>query len=291
MEGKIINIQRCCSDDGPGIRTTVFLKGCPLNCAWCHNPESQALMSEIFYDADKCVNCGKCIKICPKGCHTLTNSHVFERKNCIGCGECARGCQTKALELCGKSMSTEEVLKEVERDKIFYDCSSGGVTISGGEPLFQPLFTAEILKECHKSGIHTAIETSGYAKESDLNAVLDHCDLVLFDIKETNEEKHKFYTGVSLSVILNNLEIVNERKIPFIIRAPIIPSINDNKEHFLKLKDIQTRLKYCQGIQIMPYHNTGEYKYQLLDRKYTCCDVIPPDTQTIRGWEKLLENI
>ena len=291
MNGKVLNIQRCCVDDGPGIRTTVFLKGCPLRCAWCHNPESQLLRDEILYDAKKCVGCGKCVEVCPNGCHTLTDKHNYDRTNCTGCGACSKVCPKKALELYGKTMSVDEVLSEIMRDKVFYDCSKGGVTISGGEPLFQPSFTAEILKECRKNGIHTAIETSGYGKESDLVEVIEHCDLVLFDIKATDEEKHKLYTGVSLSVVLNNLEIINELKKPFIIRAPIIPSINDKKEHFCALTNLKAKLKYCQGIQIMPYHKTGAYKYELLNRHYTCGDIIAPSKQTIDGWNKLLENI
>ena len=161
------------------------------------------------------------------------------------------------------------------------------MTISGGEPLAQPLFTAEILKECRKKGIHTAIETSGYAKTSDFLSVIEHCDLVLFDIKETDEEKHKLYTGVSLSVILNNLQTLNDKNVPFIIRAPIIPSINDNEAHFSALKDIKDRLKCCQGIQIMPYHRTGAYKYKLLDRDYACEQIEEPKNDEISRWKAI----
>ena len=285
--GTILNIQRFCIDDGPGIRTTVFLKGCPLRCVWCHNPESQAKRNEIMYDAKKCVACGRCAVACPQNFHSVAQNHTFERELCIGCGDCTEVCPTKALVLYGKSITVDEVYSEVARDKVFYETSGGGVTISGGDPLFQPYFTAELLEMCKENGIHTAIETSGFADERVLLTVLKYCDLVLFDIKETDEERHKQYTGVSLTTILRNLKLVNEKKIPFIIRAPIIPTLNDRESHFKSLKTIRESMKFCQGIQIMPYHRIGSYKYELLDRKYICNDISEPSKEMIETWGKL----
>jgi len=282
--GTILNIQRCCTDDGPGIRTTVFLKGCPLHCIWCHNPESQAKRHEIMYDSRKCFACGRCVVVCHKKCHSLETMHKFERKMCIGCGACAKVCPTGALELYGKSVTVDEAYVEVARDKVFYETSGGGVTISGGEPLFQPEFTAELLRKCRENGIHTAIETSGFANEKALFTVLEHCDLVLFDIKETDEERHKQYTGVSLTTILRNLKLINDKKIPFIIRAPIIPTLNDRESHFKSLKTIRESMEFCQGIQIMPYHRIGSYKYELLDRKCICNDISEPSKEMIETW-------
>ena len=282
--GTILNIQRFCTDDGPGIRTTVFLKGCPLHCIWCHNPESQAKRHEIMYNSKKCVSCGRCAVVCHKNCHSLEAMHKFERKMCIGCGACAEVCPTGALELYGKSITVDEVYNEVKRDKAFYETSGGGVTVSGGEPLFQPEFTAELLRKCRENGIHTAIETSGFANEKALFTVLEYCDLVLFDIKETDEERHKQYTGVSLTTILRNLKLVNDKKIPFIIRAPIIPTLNDRESHFKSLKTIRESMEFCQGIQIMPYHRIGSYKYELLDRKYICNDISEPSKEMIETW-------
>ena len=284
--GTIFNIQRFCTDDGPGIRTTVFLKGCPLRCIWCHNPESQARQNEILYDKSKCARCGRCTLVCPQKCHSIEKEHIFARQSCIGCGACAEVCPTNALELYGKSVTVDEVFDEIKRDKVFYDTSGGGVTVSGGEPLFQPEFTAELLKTCKENGIHTAIETSGFADRKSLLRVTEHCDFVLFDVKETDDELHKRYTGVSFKPIMESLTVINEKKIPFIIRAPIIPTLNDRASHFEKLKAIRNSMEFCRGIQIMPYHKIGSYKYELMGRDYTCRDIIEPGKEMIATWEK-----
>ena len=290
ITGTIFNIQHFCTDDGPGIRTTVFLKGCPLRCIWCHNPESHSIQHEIMYDSKKCISCGKCIIVCAQNCHSLINTHEFDRKKCIGCGKCVSTCPTKALELCGEILTVEEVLDEIKRDKIFYETSGGGVTVSGGEPLFQPEFTAELLMRCQKEGIHTTIETSGFAEETSFISVIKHCDLILFDIKETDDELHKKYIGISKDRILRNLSIVNENKIPFIIRAPIIPTLNDRVSHFKALKDICESLEFCQGIQIMPYHKIGSTKYDLLNREYHCGDIKESANEIIEKWKKITQS-
>lgn len=285
-KGNVLNIQRFCTDDGPGIRTTVFLKGCPLKCIWCHNPESQNFRREIMYEAEKCVNCGNCVFICPNDCHRIEQSHIFLRKNCVGCGNCADVCPVKALELYGKEMCAEDVLETVRRDRAFYDATKGGMTVSGGEPLFQPRFTAEVLRLCKEERIHTALETCGYASETVFSEVLSDCNTVLFDIKETDEEKHIAYTGVSLKPILRNLEILNEKGIPFVIRAPIIPTLNDREDHFENLKRLREKFENCEKIQIMPYHDFGSYKYQKLGRRYACEATTPPTEEKIKEWKQ-----
>lgn len=286
--GTILNIQRFCTDDGPGIRTTVFLKGCPMRCIWCHNPESQSKRFEISYDADKCTGCLQCGKACPQNCHSFKEGHAFDRARCIGCGACAEVCPSKAILPFGMTVSVSEVLDEIKKDKIFYETSGGGVTVSGGEPLFQPRFTSELLCACRKEGIHTAIETSGVADESSLLSVIEYCDLILFDVKETDEELHKRYTGVSLRTVMKNLEIVNEKKTPFIIRAPIIPTLNDRSSHFEALSALGRSMGSCLEIQIMPYHRTGSYKYHTLGRNYLCRDISEPDSKTVDAWRAMI---
>jgi pyruvate formate lyase activating enzyme len=191
-------------------------------------------------------------------------------------------------ERVGKIVTVEDVIHEVIQDKVFYETSGGGVTISGGEPLSQPDFTAEILRSCRQNSIHTAIETSGYASKKALDKVLQYCDLVLFDIKETDSKKHLKYTGVEMEPILENLNRINEAQIPFVIRMPIIPSLNDRAEHFAVGKELREKLRFCQGIDIMPYHKLGKYKYEKLGRNYLCSHIEEPTKLQIEEWKKLL---
>lgn len=290
MQGNIIKISRFCTDDGPGIRTVVFLKGCPLSCIWCHNPESQKIDLEILYSKEKCINCRTCVASCPNKCHTFSqNDHVFSKEKCSTCGKCVSFCNAEALSVSGEVVSTQKILEEIKKDEVFYNTSGGGVTVSGGEPLFQPKFTAEILRLAKENGIHTAIETCGYASKTALLTVLKYCDYVLFDIKETDEENHLKFTGVSQKPILENLKTINDMKIPFLIRLPIIPGLNDRKEHFLKVKELAKNLESCKGIEIMPYHVLGAYKYDLLQKNYACKNIQEPDKETVTEWRKLVE--
>ena len=246
MNGTIFNIQRFCINDGPGIRTTVFLKGCPLKCIWCHNPESQAREPEIMFYKDKCTKCGGCVNV------TVNDSDFV--------------CINDAKEICGKEISSDEVIKEVLKDEIFYQNSGGGITISGGEPFYQFDFSLELVKKAKENGLHTAIETCGFVKNSDLKKMAEFVDLFLYDYKETNSEKHKNFTGVDNAVIIDNLSFLNNINKDVILRCPIIKGCNDRREHFEGIAEIANRYKNILHIEIEPYHSLGEGKYSALGK-------------------------
>lgn len=285
----VINVTRFCTEDGPGIRTTVFLKGCPLSCAWCHNPESQCPHIELLYQEQKCVGCAKCARVCPKGAHVFDqNGHKLDRALCVACGACAEKCPVEALSLSGEEMTADEVFAEVERDKIFYKTSGGGVTLSGGEPLARPEFTVSLLEKCHTAGLHTAIETSGFASPEVLARILPLCDLVLFDLKETDPTRHKQFTGIPLAPILQNLKELDRAGIPVHLRLPIIPGYNDREEHFAAVREIANSLNCIKRVEVMPYHAMGAYKYAALGRDYLCTDVTEPTSATVAEWRRLV---
>lgn len=240
-----------------------------------------------MYDSLKCMNCKQCYSVCNNSCHMFEDGiHRVDFSGCEACGKCSSICPEEAIKVVGKNTSAEEISKEVERDAVFYQTSNGGVTVSGGEPMYQPEFVCELLKLCKEKGIHTAVETSGFANEAALKTVLKYCDLVLFDIKETDEKNHKKFTGVPLSPILKNLNMINEMGVPFIIRLPIIPGLNDREEHFCKVKEIVGNMHSCKGVEVMPYHSLGKYKYEQLQKEYLCSAVNEPDGETVNKWKQ-----
>ena len=265
-KGITFNIQRFSTSDGPGIRTVVFMKGCPLNCAWCHNPESKNNKTEIFYKSDICALCGACVGVCPNSCHTLEDArHYFDREKCNGCGQCANVCCANALEVCGEEKTAEEIIKIVMRDKPFYEESGGGITLSGGEPLIQYDFSLSLLKLAKMNLLHTAIETSGYSNR-DLTILNDFVDLWLYDIKIFTEEEHIKYTGVSNKVIFDNLYLLNRIGAKIILRCPIIPDVNMTDDHFDGLAKLANRLKGVAAIHLEPYHPLGLSKAEQLGK-------------------------
>lgn len=287
MKGKIFNIQHFSLDDGAGIRTTVFMKGCPLNCIWCHNPESKKLKTQLFYNSEKCKGCRQCANVCPNTCHLFENGvHSYKRENCIACGKCAKNCLFKALETVGSEKTVEEVLAEVLQDAPFYETSGGGLTLSGGEPMYQFPFVYELVKSAKEKGLHVCMETCGFAKEELFLKIAPFIDVFLFDYKETDSEKHKKLTGVSNENILKNLKNLDDLGKRIILRCPIIPSCNDEEEHFEGIAKTANDLKNIERIDIIPYHPLGIGKCIMLGEEVSFSDLSYPSKATISGWRE-----
>lgn len=276
---KVTEIQRFCMHDGPGVRTAVFLKGCPLRCAWCHNPETQRANEELLFYSNKCLHCGACVAVCPTDAHTLDAEHRIDRQACHACASCTEACPTGALELCGKDLSFEEVLAVIEQDRAFYG-TRGGVTLSGGEPFLQAHATVELLKACKARGLSTAVETCGYAQARDLLAALPYVDLFLWDVKDTDEERHKQYTGVSNRRILENLRILNEAGARIRLRCILVNGVNTDEAHYSRVARLASTLHHGEGVEWIPYHAYGGTKATFLGNSDNGrCEWIPTEEQ------------
>jgi len=265
--GFVFDIQRFSVHDGPGIRTIVFLKGCPLRCAWCCNPESQQLKPVLMFKEDRCISCGKCVKSCSVGAIHLETSPIVNRELCISCGNCTEICPTSALTLKGKKMTVAEIIEELKKDGITYRRSGGGITLSGGEVLVQSTFTVELLKACRSMGWHTAIETTGFASIKTIEKVIPNVDLVLLDIKAMNDKLHQQYTGVSNEVILRNAKRISELT-EMAVRVPVIPEVNAFVDEVRDLCEFVKTLKDVKTIHLLPYHSYGENKYEIMGQDY-----------------------
>ncbi|EGC83506.1 glycyl-radical enzyme activating protein [Anaerococcus hydrogenalis] len=288
-QGVVFDIQRYSINDGPGIRTIVFLKGCPLRCAWCSNPESQHPNRELLYRKMLCIHCNLCLKACKQGALDPSNPNLIDREKCILCEDCANICPTGALEVKGKNMTVEEVINELKKDESYYHRSNGGITLSGGEALMQADFCRELLKACKARGWHTAIETEGYASKDAINKVMPYIDLALLDCKASNDEIHKKWTGVSNKLIRENSYLIQDIT-HTIIRIPTIPTVNsDINEYRDMIKFIKT-LPKVKEIHILPYHNYGEKKYELLGRDYKLKNIGKVDEKHIEKLKQLVES-
>ena len=284
VKGKIFNIQKTCTNDGPGIRTTVFFKGCPLKCLWCHNPESHEYQNTIMFAKEKCMKCGRCVSRCNQKAHSIENGeHNFDRTKCLRCGECLNA-TCDALYLEGRTVSVGEVINEVMKDKPFYDSTGGGLTVSGGEPLWQMDFLLSLLKEAKENKLHVCVETCGYAKSEDVVKLLPYVDVFLFDYKETNAEKHKRFTGVDNVEILKNLQILDDAGKSIILRCPIIHNYNDTQEHFYGIAQTANKFKNIMQVEIEPYHSFGENKYEKMGKNYELVDTFMPTKENIDEW-------
>ena len=290
--GLVFNIQKFSVHDGPGIRTMVFLKGCPLRCQWCANPESQHSYPDVLYNSNRCIGtgeCGYCLKACNTGAITdLDGKVVINRELCTHCGDCAEVCPAKAVEICGGPKTVDEVLDIIEEDSTFYTRSGGGITLSGGEPLSQADFACKLLNEAKQRGLDTAIETTGFTEWENLEKVLKYVDTVYYDIKCMDSLKHRKYTGVSNEKILHNFEKICSEfpDIAIRVRTPIIPGFNDTE------KDITAIVDFIKGIsrhidyEILPYHRFGESKYTSLGRTYPLSGVPTLEQEKLMELEK-----
>lgn len=272
MLGLVFDIQRYAIHDGPGIRTVVFLKGCPLRCAWCHNPESQDAAPELVLTPGRCIACGACVQACPEDAAATSGTH---RGRCVRCGQCVAVCPSGARRIAGREMSAPEVLDEVERDRLFFEQSAGGVTFSGGEPLMQSDFLRACLSESRRRGIHTAVDTCGYADPAILRDIAALTDLFLYDLKLIDDRRHQEFTGVSNRVILQNLGTLSNRGAAVWVRLPLISGINDDDENVAATCRFLADLSPRPAVQLLPYHRGGHDKAARLGRT-VADDAAPP---------------
>jgi len=271
LTGTVFDVKRFATGDGPGIRTLVFLKGCPLRCLWCANPESQSQTPELMFHRSRCVGCGRCIEACPVGAIEADAAGLTtDRRACTACGRCVSACLYEAREVIGQTVSVGEILRQIRRDRRFYDRSGGGVTLTGGEPLQQCAFSADLLKACRAEGIHTAMETCGFAPASCIDAVLPHLNLLYYDLKHIDPDAHKRLTGQSNESILANLERVARSFVQgtIVIRVPWVPEYNGYEDVLEGILDFVSVLPNIDHVEIMPYHRLGAGKYDGLGRRY-----------------------
>jgi pyruvate formate lyase activating enzyme len=291
--GLIFDIQRFSIHDGPGIRTTVFFKGCPLRCLWCHNPEGISPRRHLSFVPAHCIGCGYCVRVCPRQVHVMDpeKGHLLRRERCLVCGECTRQCYAKALEVVGREVSVAEVLSEVLRDRAFYETSGGGMTLSGGEPLMQIEFTAALLRAARAEGLHTVVETCGHVPWEHLERVLADVNLFLYDVKETDPERHVRFTGVPSALIQGNLRTLHARGGKIIVRLPIIPGLNDRLDHFAAVAELAHELPGLLGFEIMPYHRLGTAKRERMGlSEEGGHDFAAPEPEQVAAWAKDLRS-
>ena len=290
MSLPVTEIQRFCMHDGDGIRTVVFFKGCPLRCAWCHNPETQTERQEILYYSSKCIGCGACANICRNGAHIFSDIHSFSRDLCLSCEACVGVCPTDALVAAMTHKTIEEIISVVEHDISFYG-KDGGITLSGGEPLIHGEKVIELLAECKKKGISTAVETCGQISSDILKEAVGYTDLFLWDIKDTNEERHKKYTGASNKRIIENLLLADSLGAKSVMRCIMVNGVNTDSSHIEALAELWHKLSNCRYIELIPYHAYGGSKMLPLGREDNGRKDWIPDSDTIEKIKGILLSL
>lgn len=290
--GLISFVQKYSTKDGPGIRDTVFFKGCPLGCLWCSNPDLIRPVPDLLYASEKCARCGTCIEVCPQGALSFGAEGLIaiDRTLCDGCGACVNACPEGALELVGRLVGVDELTADLLKDHVFYQTSGGGVTFSGGEPLWQSGFIARVAHEMKQEGIHTTLDTAGDVNWSRFEEVLDHIDLVLFDIKAADSETHRRLTGRENDLILANARLLAERGVPMHIRLVVVPGLNDSEADLRARMQIVSELGSVQQVNILPYHRFGEGKYALLGLDYSLAGMQEYSDERIAEIEELVAS-
>jgi pyruvate formate lyase activating enzyme len=290
--GVIFDIQRFSVHDGPGIRTTVFLHGCPLRCLWCHNPEALVPAGSVLFDRQRCIRCGKCVEVCGPGALRLGEEHVeLDRDRCTLCGLCAGVCPSGALSLVGREVSVKEVLEVIRKDRPYYEYSGGGLTVSGGEPLLQGEFTQELLQSAGEEGIHTVVDTSGYGKREILASIVPLTDLFLFDIKHADPLEHKHLTGVEIETIIDNLLYLDEQARDIWVRIPVVPGCNDTPEVMQAIIEMIGELDTISRIELLPYHTLGNVKREQLGMEKSLVGVESPTTEQLSMLVQSIKSI
>lgn len=286
--GNIFQIQRWSLHDGEGVRSTVFLKGCPLRCKWCANPESWNSSPEVLYFPERCSGCGRCAQVCETGAIILGDGNIngFERARCCGCGKCWDVCPTGARKKIGSTVTVEDVLKVIKRDAIFYRESGGGVTFSGGEPFAQSEFLRQLVAGCSRIGIDTAVETSGCFDWEQVKDIFELLDCVFVDIKHMDDETHKKLTGVSNRRILKNITLMSQMHPKIILRVPLIEGVNTDEENIRSMCEFIGQNTTVEGIELLPYHDLGKSKYSALGVAFN--PFTTPDATKIEEIKKIL---
>lgn len=285
MRGTIFDLKRYAVHDGPGIRLNVFFKGCPLHCLWCHNPEGVAFKPELMLMSNRCARCGDCVRACSFGALSQNGDGLVraDRSRCTMCGDCVEACQREAIDIVGREVSVEEVLAEAEKERVFFEQSGGGVTLTGGEPLAQPDFAGALMDGLKQRGFHLALDTSGYARPEIFLSLAARADLILFDLKLMDEDRHKKYTGVSNDLILENLKSLGSAGKPVWVRFPLIPGVNDDEANLRAMADFLGGIKSVQQVNVLPYHRGGVEKFRRLGREDEFAVYEPPSEEKVQA--------